>query len=325
MKKSLKYLFLKLGPVIDVVFVIVAMPAAFIMLLYRRVGSRRLPKTTGLLKRIGIFPIRNHYYEPLFDDKHLSDPLDKPRALAGIDFNISGQLDLLKQLACADEFRDFVEQEKSVASEKSFRFNNVAFEAGDADFLFQIIRHFKPQKIIEIGSGSSTKVARNAMLKNASEGALKLSHICVEPYEQPWLESFDDIELVRARIENCEIDWRDSLASGDLLFIDSSHMIRPQGDVLHEYLTILPQLQSGVIVHVHDIFSPRDYLDNWVRRDVRFWNEQYLLEATLGNSARYEVIAALNLLKHDHYSELQRVCPYLELNREPGSFYFRIR
>ena len=102
-------------------------------------------------------------------------------------------------------------------------------------------------------------------------------------------------------------------------------MIRPQGDVLHEYLTILPQLQSGVIVHVHDIFSPRDYLDNWVRRDIRFWNEQYLLEATLGNSARYEVIAALNLLKHDHYSELERVCPYLELNREPGSFYFRIR
>ncbi len=325
MKKSLRYLFLKLGSIIDVAFAIVVMPAAYIMLLYRRVGSSRLPKTTGLLKRIGIFPIRNHYYEPLFDDRHLSDPLDKPRALAGIDFNISGQLELLKQLDRADEFRDFVEQEKSDDSEKSFRFNNAAFESGDADFLFQMIRHFKPQKIIEIGSGSSTKIARNAMSRNADEGGPKRSHICVEPYEQPWLESFDDIELIRARIEDCEIDWRSSLASGDLLFIDSSHMIRPQGDVLHEYLTILPQLKSGVIVHVHDIFSPRDYLDDWVRRAVRFWNEQYLLEATLGNSSRYEVIAALNLLKHEHYSELERVCPYLEPNREPGSFYFRIR
>ena len=102
-------------------------------------------------------------------------------------------------------------------------------------------------------------------------------------------------------------------------------MIRPQGDVLYEYLNIIPQLQSGVLVHVHDIFTPRDYLDNWIRRDVRFWNEQYLLEALLGNSARYEVVAALNLLKHEHYAELKRVCPYLESDREPGSFYFRIR
>lgn len=325
MKKVLKYLFLKLGPVIDVVVAIAATPSALVLLLYRRVGSKRLPKTTTLLKRIGIFPIRNHYYEPLFDDQLLSDSLDKPRPLMGIDFNLPGQLDLLGKLTYADEFRDFVEQEKKVTSEKSFRFNNAAFESGDADFLFQMIRHFNPQKIIEVGSGSSTKIARGAMSRNAKEGGPKRSHICIEPYEQPWLESFDDIELVRSKVEDCEVDWRSALASGDLLFIDSSHMIRPQGDVLHEYLSIIPQLQSGVIVHVHDIFSPRDYLDDWIRRDVRFWNEQYLLEATLGNSARYEVIAALNLLKHDHYPELKRVCPYLEPGREPGSFYFRVR
>jgi len=313
MKKVLKYLFLKLGPIIDVVVAIAATPAALILLLYRRVGSRRLPKTTTLLKRIGIFPIRNHYYEPLFDDQLLSDSLDKPRPLVGIDFNVPGQMDLLGQLTYADEFSDFVEQEKKLASKNSFRLKNAAFEAGN------------PQKIIEVGSGSSTKIARSALSRNAKEGGPKRSHICIEPYEQPWLESFDDIELVRSRIEDCEIDWRSSLASGDLLFIDSSHMIRPQGDVLHEYLNIIPQLRSGVIVHVHDIFSPRDYLDNWIRRDVRFWNEQYLLEATLGNSARYEVIAALNLLNHDYYPELKRVCPYLEPGREPGSFYFRVR
>jgi hypothetical protein len=325
MKKVLKYLFLKLGPVIDVVVAIAATPSALILLLYRRVGSRRLPKTTTLLKMIGIFPIRNHYYEPLFDDQLLSDSLDKPRPLVGIDFNLPGQLDLLGQLTYADEFGDFVEQEKKVTSEKGFRFNNAAFETGDADFLFQMIRHFNPQKIIEVGSGSSTKIARGALSRNAKEGGPKRTHICIEPYEQPWLESFDDLELVRSKVEDCEIDWPSALASGDLLFIDSSHMIRPQGDVLHEYLSIIPQLQSGVIVHVHDIFSPRDYLDDWIRRDVRFWNEQYLLEATLGNSARYEVIAALNLLKHDYYPELKRVCPYLEPGREPGSFYFRVR
>ena len=325
MKKALKYLLLKLAPVIDIVFTIAATPSALVLLLYRRVGSRRLPKTTTLLKRIGIFPIRNHYYEPLFDDQLLSNSLDKPRSLVGIDFNVPGQLDLLGQLTYADEFSDFVEQEKKLTSENSFRFKNLMFESGDADFLFQVIRHFNSQKIIEVGSGSSTKIARSALSRNSKEGGPKRSHICIEPYEQPWLESYDDIELVRSRIEDCEIDWRSSLASGDLLFIDSSHMIRPQGDVLHEYLSIIPQLRSGVIVHVHDIFTPRDYPGSWIKDDVCFWNEQYLLEATLGNSARYEVIAALNLLKHDYYPELKRVCPYLEPTCEPGSFYFRVR
>jgi len=325
MKKTLKSLFLMLRPAIDVVLSLVAIPAALVLWLYRRGGSRRLPITTSVLKRIGVFPIRNHYYEPLFDDRHLTAPLDTPRQLPGIDFNISGQLDLLARMKYAEEIKVFVQEQQAGESEADFRLKNAAFESGDAEFLFQAIRHFKPNKIIEIGSGSSTKIARKALSLNAEDGCAEARHICVEPYEQPWLEMFDDIELIRARVEDCEIDWRRALASGDLLFIDSSHIIRPQGDVLHEYLNIIPQLQSGVIVHVHDVFSPRDYLDEWVRRDVRFWNEQYLLEATLGNSARYEVIATLNLLKHEHYSDLKRVCPYLESDREPGSLYFRVR
>ena len=325
MKKILKHLFLKLKPAIDVVLSVVALPAGLVMLLYRRIGSRRLPVTTRVLRSIGVFPIRNHYYEPLFDDRHLAHPLDAPRALPGIDFNIANQLDLLRQMTYAKDFTEFVQQQQADGSEASFRFNNEAFESGDAEFLFQVIRHFKPKKIIEIGSGTSTKIARKALSMNAQKDGVKSRHVCVEPYEQPWLDTFGDIELIRARVEDCEMDWRGSLLSGDLLFIDSSHVIRPQGDVLYEYLNILPQLQSGVIVHVHDIFSPRDYLDNWIRRDVRFWNEQYLLEATLGNSARYDVIAALNMLKHEHYSELKRVCPFLEPHREPGSFYFRVR
>ncbi len=325
MKKILKSLFPVLRPAVDVVLSVLAIPAGFVMLLYRRIGSRRLPVTTWVLRSIGVFPIRNHYYEPLFDDRHLAHPLDTPRVLPGIDFNVPNQLELLRQMSYANEFTEFVQQQQADGSEASFRFNNEAFESGDAEFLFQAIRHFRPNTIIEIGSGTSTKIARKALSLNAAEDGAQPRHICIEPYEQPWLESFGDIALIRAKVEDCDIDWRSTMVSGDLLFIDSSHVIRPQGDVLYEYLNILPQLRSGVIVHVHDIFSPRDYLDNWIRRDVRFWNEQYLLEATLGNSARYEVIAALNLLKHEHYPKLERVCPYLELEREPGSFYFRVR
>jgi len=104
-----------------------------------------------------------------------------------------------------------------------------------------------------------------------------------------------------------------------------THIIRPQGDVLQEYLSIIPSLQKGVYIHIHDIFSPHDYPNEWIKDNVLFWNEQYLLEALLTGNATIEIVAALNLLKHNYYEELHKVCPYLTLEREPGSFYLRIR
>ena len=111
------------------------------------------------------------------------------------------------------------------------------------------------------------------------------------------------------------------LSRGDLLFIDSSHVLRPQGDVVFEYLELLPSLQPGVVVHVHDIFSPRDYPREWVVDQVRFWNEQYVLEAFLTCNREWKVVAALNLLHHHHFEKLQAVCPFLTPDLEPGSFY----
>jgi len=324
MNKMLKNIVLMLMPAIDVVMTAAAVPAGAILLLYRKIGSRRLPWVTGLLKKIGVFPIRNHYYEPLFDDRHLTDSLNKPRVLPGIDFDVQSQLRLLSLLRYAEEFVTFIEEQEPDDFGAIFGPENKSFKSGDAEFLFQMIRYFKPAKVIEIGSGTSTRIARRALSANAREGGSACRHICIEPYEMPWLETFGEIELIRDKVEDCGLVWAEALSEGDLLFIDSSHIIRPQGDVLFEYLHILPQLASGVLVHVHDIFSPRDYLEPWVKQDVRFWNEQYLLEATLGNSSRYKVLAALNQLKHDHFGDLKRVCPYLTREREPGSFYFQV-
>lgn len=128
---------------------------------------------------------------------------------------------------------------------------------------------------------------------------------------------------MRQRIEEVGLEFFAELEENDLLFIDSSHMIRPQGDVLFEYLQLLPTLKKGVLVHIHDIFSPRDYLAEWVKDNVWFWNEQYLLEAFLTGNRGWEVVGALNYLHHDHYDALKKVCPYLTPDREPGSFYLR--
>ena len=78
-----------------------------------------------------------------------------------------------------------------------------------------------------------------------------------------------------------------------------------------------------MIVHLHDIFSPRDYLDVWVRDKVLFWNEQYLLEAFLSHNRDWEILGALNYLHHDHFDRLAAKCPFLTPDREPGSFYIQ--
>jgi Methyltransferase domain len=298
----------------------VASPPSF---LFTKLGPARLPSSTKSLKRMGLFPIRDHYYQPLFNDAHLVKPLSEVRRLPGIDWRHDSQVSLLALLGFADELRA-LHLERLPRNDLDFHIENGSFESGDAEFLYSMIRHLKPRRVFEVGSGNSTKIAQLAIKRNASEEGGIAEHVCIEPYEMPWLEQLD-VRVIRERVEDVGLGIFGQLESNDLLFIDSSHMIRPQGDVLFEYLELLPSLASGVFVHVHDIFTPRDYPDQWVRTDIRMWNEQYLLEALLSNSDRYEIVAALNYLQHVEYDRLSAVCPYLTPQREPGSFYFRIQ
>jgi hypothetical protein len=92
---------------------------------------------------------------------------------------------------------------------------------------------------------------------------------------------------------------------------------------LFEYLEILPSLGSGVYVHVHDIFTPKDYLSEWLKDGINFWNEQYLLEAFLSNNDSFEIVLALNYIKHCEFELLKERCPVLDHSREPGSFWIK--
>ena len=94
--------------------------------------------------------------------------------------------------------------------------------------------------------------------------------------------------------------------------------------MLKFYLEILPNLKSGVIIHIHDIFTPKNYLPNWTFDKMRLWNEQYLLEGILLNSNKYEILLSLNYLKNNYYEELLKKCPYLKKETEPGSIYLRV-
>lgn len=280
-----------------------------------------------ILKKIEVIPIINHYYEPLISKNQLSHPLGDDRNLPAIDFNDNEQLAILDKFHWQDELLEVPrEASRSVTDYKDYYYNNGAYGAGDGEYLYSIIRLFKPKKIIEIGSGNSTLMSLKAIRKNKEENSdYVCKFICVEPYEQNWLSKIDEIQVIRKKVEEIKLSFFQQLDSEDILFIDSSHVIRPQGDVLYEYGEIIPSLKQGVIIHVHDILTPKDYLQEWVLDEIRLWNEQYLLEAFLAYNSHIEIIGALNYLKKHYWKELASKCPILAMEKEyeVGAFWMR--
>jgi predicted O-methyltransferase YrrM len=308
---------------IDIPLAPFAAASAAILKMARAVGIGRLPVTRGALNRIGVYPILDHYYEPLFNPRRLRYPLDAIRPLPGIDWNIDGQLALLDQFRYQDELRAFPLE---AGPGLEFYYHNRSFESGDAEYLYSIIRTIRPRRIIEIGSGHSSRLALAALRRNSAENPSSAGELlCIEPFESPWLEQLG-VTVCRTPVEQVEPERFTTLERDDILFIDSSHMIRPQGDVLCEFLEILPRLKPGVVVHLHDIFTPRDYPPHWIARDVHMYNEQYLLEMLLSSGRGFEIIGAVNLLAHAYPEALAAKLPIWAAERavrEPGSFWMR--
>jgi len=308
--------------VADVALALLSIPAALVLKLVRRIGLQRLPLCRGILMKIGVLPVRRHYYEPFVVQIDVERALSSVRSLPAIDWNLPAQRAFLQTLTFESELEAAAHGIRG-PSGAPFDFDNASFRSGDAEMLYQVVRRLRPANVIEIGSGLSTILVKAALEKNRTEAAeYRCAHTCIEPFEARWLESVG-VRLLRQRVETVPIDLFSVLGDGDLLFVDSSHIIRPHGDVLVEYLQILPVLRRGVVVHIHDIFSPRDYPRSWILEKRLLWNEQYLLEAFLSNNDQWRVLAAVNMLKHEAFDDLSRVCPYVTREREPGSFYIQ--
>lgn len=280
-----------------------------------------LPRFQKLADRSG-FQLRSvHYYEPTYRETDLPKDTTGERSLPGIDLREEAQLALLKSLTFADELR-LIPMDKP--SKAEFGYRNNMFGPGDAEVYYSMIRSRKPRRILEIGSGNSTLMALLAIAANRSEDpAYDCEVTCIEPYEVAWLES-TGVAVVRERVETVALDRFAGLAENDILFIDSSHVIRPFGDVLREFQEIVPSLAPGVLIHVHDIFTPRDYPELWLRSQRRLWNEQYLLEAFLAFNDRFHIVCANNWLKHNHWEAFHAACPMMTPEQEPGGFWIQV-
>jgi hypothetical protein len=280
------------------------------------------PICRAILDKFGVSIVQHHYVEPIVFPDDIRHDLNLPRAINGLDLNEVGQLSLLRQFRYRDELIA-IPTERSAKIE--FAYRNVTFGPGDAEFFYNMIRHFRPRRIVEVGCGMSTLMARLAIKKNIDEAdGYDCDHICVEPYPHPDILGLG-LNIVQKKVEDCDTSLFKSLEENDILFIDSSHVIRPQGDVTHQILNLLGLVRPGVIVHVHDVFTPRDYPAQWVLVDRLMFNEQYLLEAFLCFNTSFEVICAANWLFHNHLDKLADACPILvqETGSNPGSFWFR--
>ena len=318
MHKKLKRIIIYVIDVLLTAVMTAMLPFAIIVARY----GYRLRLSRLILERAGVGIIPHHYYSPLVFPSDLRLDQWNKRQISGLDLNESGQLSLLEQFHYKDELLAIPLEDQG---SRQFYYHNGSYESGDAEYFYNIIRHFKPHRIVEVGSGYSTLLAMRAIENNRKDDpSYSCDHVCIEPYERPWLEQ-TSATVIREKVEMCPDEIFDRLRDNDILFIDSSHVIRPQGDVLHEYLHILGRLSYGVLIHVHDVFTPYDYPAELVIGTRNMWNEQYLLEALLCFNQQFEVIGAVNWLSHVHRDLLVEACPVLmrEPLREPGSFWLR--
>ena len=233
-----------------------------------------------------------HYYEPLPDFQAItSEQIERRREFPSIDFRWDDQLRLLRELVA---YRDEVE----IAA-------NDYFDGFDAAVYYSLIRHLKPKRVIEIGSGYSSRIAHQALTRNGNDGTLT----CIEPNPERLNGVSLKVELIRKRVEEIDVEFFSHLEANDILFIDSSHTVKFGSDVCYEMLEVFPVIKPGVWVHVHDIFFPHDYPAEWLLKRRLALNEQYLLEAFLSFNCEFQVALANHWLALDHKASATDLWP----------------
>ena len=227
-----------------------------------------------------------HFYSPLLDLKQLSPEM------AGMPFDGAEDWEHLDLLAneqkayYADLIANYPEPVFPTSKAEGFRYytDNDWFRFGDSFTLSRVILKEKPRRIVEVGSGFSSAV----MLDTTQKAQLRTDLTCIEPNPErlnSLLTSADTatLRVIQSPVQEVAISTFDQLGPGDILFIDSSHVVKAGSDVAHLILRVLPRLQSGVIVHVHDIMYPYTYPIAWIREGTA-WNESLFLRAFLINN-----------------------------------------
>jgi predicted O-methyltransferase YrrM len=287
----------------------------------------------AVFSRNGFHLLRKNFYVPIPEEEDLSeDFLATASDLVGIDIDEERSSRFIEKHVTPynEEFRKYPILD--VGSETGFYLLNGRFMAVDGNVYYGLIRSLKPKRILEVGCGYSTLLASDAVRKNRDDGAETVL-TCVEPYRTALLTSGDleIAELISSKVQLIGFDAFNSLGKDDILFIDTSHVLKSGGDVQYLYCEVLPRLKQGVFVHVHDISLPKPYPRVYFDQSYFFWNEQYMLQAYLAHNARAEVMWPGNYMMLKRAEWMMDVFPEFKTMRdkypssEPSSFWFRTK
>jgi len=235
-----------------------------------------------------------HFYSPVVNLVELKDSEERiwpeQPVVANIDFNEKEQRRWLSDVLSRHlPYYDYPEERRSSMEEYAFYTKNPAFSWLDSRMLFAVLRELRPQRLIEVGSGFSSLLAADVNRRFLGN---QLEITCIEPYPRNFLRvGVPGIsKLMELPVQQVPMETFEKLEAGDILFIDSSHVSKTGSDVNYIYHHVIPKLQKGVLIHIHDIFLPNDYPKEWLLELGRNWNEQYLVQAILMYSQEFEVL-----------------------------------
>lgn len=284
-----------------------------------------------LLAKRGFYVVRRRYDLPIPDENELGPSFwSSESELVGIHLNEQHALafarDVLPRYNA--EFREKFPLHPSPGHR--FHLINGTFMAVDAHVYYALVRHLEPRRIVEIGAGYSTLVACQAARRNEELLGYRPEITAIDPYPPDFLAGEPGLSRVLPRrVQEVDLDLFTSLSAGDVLFIDSSHVLRSGGDVQFEYCEVLPRLAEGVVVHVHDVSLPAPYPRVYFESEL-YWNEQYVLQAFLAFNSKFDVFWPAAYMTLRHHDLVVRMFPeYREMRAKfpqsnPSSFWMRV-
>ena len=271
--------------------------------------KRAWHRAFALLQRGGINFLPAHFYSSVPDLGDLGRRGDwrRPRTMYGINQrSVDGQLALLGEwiMPQADHLQGrSIHHDAIVGGGDDGGYGEI-----EADVLFAFIATRKPRRVIQVGCGVSTAV----MLMAAERAGYAPEIVCIEPYPSAWLRDAAANGRIRLQAEPAQavdVDVLAELGDGDLLFIDSTHAVKPGSEVNYLIHEVLPRLRAGVWVHFHDIYFPYDYTRDVLSGDMFFPQESTLLYAFLTGNARCRLEVSLSMVHYTAPQGLQRLIP----------------
>lgn len=260
----------------------------------RRARSVAVRIASKILRPAGFDIELRHFYSPVPQLEYVADEFwTTASELPGTSgFDTDAHLDWL-QAHLTEGIAQFRPPRQRMGSSWNYHLDNGLYQGVDADLLYAIIRCLRPRLVLELGAGFSTLCSALAVEHNRKDGHATELVTC-DPYAVApapgAVQGLSELRPVRA--EDLPVSEYGRLSAGDILFIDSSHTVKVGGDVTHLFLEVLPRLQPGVLVHVHDVFLPWHYPREWLAHNRWYWAEQYLLQAYLIGNPNVEVLFA---------------------------------